>query len=590
MKTASLPTFVFLLLSTMGAWAQQAPILAVDAAIGSPAAIAADASGNVYFVSNNNNRVFKVDQNGILTTVAGTSVAGYSGDGGLATNAELNGPMGLAVDSAGNLYIADSANNRVRRVSPSGVIATVAGNGTPGYSGDGGPAADAELNSPTDLAIDGSGNLYISHYVSIVSVMFDTVVRKVSQVTGIIATAAGGCPPDSCVMLINPGVSATEVELSGTAIAVDEAGTLYVCGNYTLDFIDEFSPAGTFVTSFDGVLGPTNVAVDRAGNLYMVDGCQVYSVYITGYVNPAYELMVVAGNGQCSYSGDGGLAVNAGISPAAIAFDGAGNLYIADSGNQRVRKVSSDSGIITTIAGATGLAISAVVSGASFLPGIVPNSWVTIYGTNLSPVTDYWTVVTGQFPTQVDGVSVSVSGQPAYVEYVSSGQINVLAPDTGTGTMQVTITNELGTTPAFSATSAIYGPAFFLWANQYAVATYTDYNYAVKNGAIGGVTTVPPKPGDVVILWGTGFGPTTPVAPPGEEVPANAIYSTTDNVTITIGEVPATVYSAVLSPGFAGLYQVAIQIPLSLANGDYPVVATVNGTQSPDSTLITIQQ
>jgi uncharacterized protein (TIGR03437 family) len=155
--------------------------------------------------------------------------------------------------------------------------------------------------------------------------------------------------------------------------------------------------------------------------------------------------------------------------------------------------------------------------------------------------------------------------------------------------MQVTVTNGLGTTPAVAATSAIDGPAFFLWDNQYAVATYTDYTYAVKNGAIAGLTTVPAKPGDVLILWGTGFGPTTPAATPGQEVPSTATYSTSDPVTVTVGGISATVYGAALAPGFAGLYQVAIQVPTSAAAGDQPIVATVGGVSSPSTTLLTVQ-
>jgi len=165
----------------------------------------------------------------------------------------------------------------------------------------------------------------------------------------------------------------------------------------------------------------------------------------------------------------------------------------------------------------------------------------------------------------------------------------VVAPNIGTGAMQVTVTNGGVTSPAFSATSATYGPAFFLWAYKYAVATYQNYTYAVQNGVIAGQTTVPAKPGDVLILWGTGFGPTTPAAPAGEVVPTTATYLTSDTVTVTIGGINAAVYGAALTPGFAGLYQVAIQVPPSATSGDQPIVATVGGVSSPSTTLITVQ-
>jgi uncharacterized protein (TIGR03437 family) len=224
---------------------------------------------------------------------------------------------------------------------------------------------------------------------------------------------------------------------------------------------------------------------------------------------------------------------------------------------------------------------------------MAPNSWITIGGNNLSSVTDTWNnaIVNGKLPTKLDGVSVLVNGQPGYIYYVSSGQINLVAPDIGAGTMQVTVTNDVGTSPAFSAASTTFGPAFFLWAGKYAVAThYPDYSLAVKEGTFTGVTTVAAKPGDVLILWGTGFGPTTPAAPVGVELPSNTTYSTTGQVSVTIGGNAAVMYGAALAPGFAGLYQVAIQVPLSLANGDYPVVATAGGVSSPSSALLTVQQ
>jgi uncharacterized protein (TIGR03437 family) len=232
-----------------------------------------------------------------------------------------------------------------------------------------------------------------------------------------------------------------------------------------------------------------------------------------------------------------------------------------------------------------------IVSGASYQAGIVPNSWITIYGTNLSPVTDTWAnaVVNGNLPQSLDKVSVSVGGQPAYVEYVSPTQINVLAPNVSPGNVEVTVTNPNGTSAPVTAVALASEPAFFQWGN-YAVATRTDYSLAVKNGTFSGVTTVPAKPGDTIILWGTGFGPTTPAAPTGVVVPSTTSYLT-GTVTVTVGGVAASVYgnAAALTSGDTGLYQVAIQIPATLADGDYPVIATVSGAQSPSTVLITVQ-
>jgi uncharacterized protein (TIGR03437 family) len=232
-----------------------------------------------------------------------------------------------------------------------------------------------------------------------------------------------------------------------------------------------------------------------------------------------------------------------------------------------------------------------VVNGASFQPGISPGSWITINGTNLSPQTDTWVnaIVKGALPTTLDGVSVMVGDQAAYIEYVSPTQINAVVPNVPAGTVPVTVTTSSGTSQAVTVQLSAEQPAFFQW-GTYAVATRQDFSLAVKNGTFPGTTTVPAKPGDVIILWGTGFGPTSPSAPAGQETPSTTTYNTATTVSVTVGGKPATVYGAALAPGYAGLYQVAIQIPASLTNGDYPVVATIAGAQSPSTTLITVQK
>jgi uncharacterized protein (TIGR03437 family) len=152
----------------------------------------------------------------------------------------------------------------------------------------------------------------------------------------------------------------------------------------------------------------------------------------------------------------------------------------------------------------------------------------------------------------------------------------------------VTVTTANGTSQAAITQLSAETPAFFQW-GTYAVATRQDFSYAVKNGAIAGLTTVPAKPGDVIILWGTGFGPTSPAAPAGMQTPSTTTYNTATTASVTVGGKPATVYGAALAPGYAGLYQIAIQIPAGLANGDYPIVATIAGASSPSTALITVQ-
>ena len=235
-------------------------------------------------------------------------------------------------------------------------------------------------------------------------------------------------------------------------------------------------------------------------------------------------------------------------------------------------------------------AITSVVNTAGSQSGFAPGAWFSVFGSNLSPVTDNWAnyIVNGALPTTLDGVSVTVNGQPAYVQYISSTQINAVAPDIATGTAQVVVNSPNLASASSTAVAQTVQPAFFQW-GDYAVATHEDYSDAVKNGTFS-QSTVPAAPGEVIVLWGTGFGPTTPAAPVGAEVPSDTIYNTASPVTVTLGNTPAIVYGAALAAGLAALYQVAIQIPESLADGDYPIVASVAGAQSPAGVLLTVQR
>jgi uncharacterized protein (TIGR03437 family) len=160
----------------------------------------------------------------------------------------------------------------------------------------------------------------------------------------------------------------------------------------------------------------------------------------------------------------------------------------------------------------------------------------------------------------------------------------------GSGPLQVIVTNSVGASTPATVTSNQYGPAFFLWPGSQPAATRLDSSLAAKNGTFAPAPTVPAKPGDVIVLWGTGFGPTTPPAPSGAAVPADQTYLTSTLPTVTINNIPPTVYGAALAPGYAGLYQVAIQVPTSLGNGDWPVMASISSVQSASSTLLPIQQ
>ncbi len=178
---------------------------------------------------------------------------------------------------------------------------------------------------------------------------------------------------------------------------------------------------------------------------------------------------------------------------------------------------------------------SGVSNGASFSPGIVPNSWITIKGSQLASTTDTWNnaIVNGALPTTLDGVNVSVGGKPAYIYFISPTQINALAPNVDAGSTQVTVTNGSGTNVTATATVQSAQPAFFLW-GDYAVTTHTDNTWAVQSGFFPGVTTKPAKPGETIVLWGTGFGATKPAVPVGVATPSDQLYATASPVTVTL--------------------------------------------------------
>jgi uncharacterized protein (TIGR03437 family) len=305
----------------------------------------------------------------------------------------------------------------------------------------------------------------------------------------------------------------------------------------------------------------------------------------------------VLGTANLQTSGSGvHVSTSASITTSSLAA-GAHTLQAAYPGNGLYGPSTSQYTQVIQGGGAAGPGIAAngVVNGASFQPGIAADSWVTILGTNLAPTTDNWgnSVINGTLPTGLDGVSVTMDGKFAYISYISPGQINVLAPDLSPGPVTVTVTTPNGAVSVSTVTASLYGlygPAFFLWPGNQAVATRTDFSPAAKSGSIAGAVTVPAKPGDTIILWGTGFGPTNPAAPVGVVVPLGQIYTTATTPAVTINNVPAMVLSAVLAPGFAGLYQIAIQVPNTLTNGDWPIQASIGGVSSPSNVLLTVQQ
>ena len=314
-----------------------------------------DGAGNLYIADEGNHRIRKVDAaTGTISTIAGTGEWGYGGDGGPATQAELRYPSAVTVDGAGSFYIADSGNHRIRKVSAfTGTINTIAGTGEWGYSGDGGPAIEAQLGYPQGVTVDGAGNLYIADF-------HNNRIRKVDAATGTINTIAGtgewGYSGD--------GGPATRAQLGyPEGVAVDGAGNLYISDsrNNRIRKVSAFTGtistiAGTGEWGYSGDGGPAieaqlrypeGLTVDGAGNLYIADGRLVRKVDAT-----TGTISTIAGTGEWGYGGDGGPAIEAQLRyPSGLTVDGAGNLYIADGSNYRIRKVDVCTGTINTIAG-----------------------------------------------------------------------------------------------------------------------------------------------------------------------------------------------------------------------------------------------
>jgi len=303
----------------------------------------------------------------------------------------------------------------------------------------------------------------------------------------------------------------------------------------------------------------------------------------------------VAGDGVEGYGGDGGPALDAALNvPRSVSVAPNGNVYIGDFGNNRVRMLTSAVAANTPMIDNGG-----VVSASDFgeFTSVSPGSWIEIYGASLATASRPWATsdFTGNSaPTSLNGTKVTIDGQPAFVEYISPGQVNVQVPSTvppgiqlmtvtapgGTSSTYQIVVNEIE--PGFDAP-----PALKVGGTQYVAALFSDGSYALPTGAIPGVSSHPASPGDALVLYGVGFGAVTPSIPAGEIV--QQLNQLAASFSISIGGVPAAVSYAGLAPDYIGLYQFDVKVPQVAAGGAVPVTFTLGGTGGTQTLYIAVQ-
>jgi uncharacterized protein (TIGR03437 family) len=565
---------------------------ATIAELNDPNGVAVDTAGNLYIAEFMNQRVRKVAADGTITTVAGTGVAGFSGDGGPATAARLNEPFRVVLDKAGNLYISDYGNFRVRKVALDGTITTIAGNGNASSGGDGGPAVSASIDSPGDLALDSAGNLFITSG-AFVGDGNANVIRKVTP-AGLIATVAG----NGTAGYSGDGGPATSAALHAPeGLAIDNAGDLFISDQFNQrirkvshGIITTVAGVGLAGYAGDGgparnaeLSGPAGLSFDASGNLYIADrdNNRIRVLLTNGTIS------TVAGTGNAAYTGDGVAAAIAALSsPRSLAM-WRGAFYVADAGNQRVRLLTP------APPGPPSVAPDGIVPVYSSSNTIEPGSLISIYGSNLGTGAVSWN---GDFATTLGGTSVTVNNRPAYPWFVSSSQINLQAPDDDTrGLVNVVVTTPAGTA-ASTVTLAQFAPSFSLLDGEHVTGILLrpdgsgaygggTYDIVGPTGTSLGYKTVAAKAGDILTLFGTGFGPTDPAVPAGKAYSGEA--ATTSSVQLLIDNIPvAPAFSGIASPG---LYQINVRIPAGLGVGDVPLRAIVGGIETPTGVVLSLQ-
>ena len=557
---------------------------ATSAMLAFPYGVAADSAGNLYIADSGNKRVRKVSS-GIITTIAGNGSENYSGDGGSASQAQLGGPSGAAFDSARNLYFADLKNNRIRRISPDGTINTVAGNGIPGFSGDGGRATDAQLNflsvDRAAVAVDAAGNLYVAD-------VRNSRIRKISP-DGIITTAVATQGQDVAVdtagniflaesgsiRKISPAGVITILAQGNGPLAVDSSDNLYFSANAYPNYgIRRISPSGATTSVWAGggtglySGGISGLALDPVGGVYFASVTSVFKV------SSAITADTIGGNGNTGYSGDGGPALSAQLNVSGLAVDSLGNVYVTDSADNVIRLLKPSQPIVLP---APSLTTGSVANGATYIAGgLVPGSWALVKGSNLSSVRRIWADpdfvdLGNNLPTTLSGVQVKVNNLPAVVYYIDPGQITFQVPNGISGTASVQVFNNGQASNVVTGAAVTAAPGILpliINGTNYPLGIFLDGKLAGDPSIGSGFRKA--KPGENLQLYVTGLMPT----------PAGVLI-----IPQSVSGVKVTVGSITVDAPFAGLagvgeFYINFNVP-NLPDGAYAITVSVNGVSSP---------
>jgi uncharacterized protein (TIGR03437 family) len=547
-----------------------------------PQGLAFDLAGNLLIADSGNNLIRRLSGNGIITTVAGSGAAGYSGDGGPATAATLRNPTAVAVDAAGDIYIADTNNNVIRRVDTNGNISTVAGTGTPGYNGDGSPATAYELYLPSAVAAGPSCSLYIG----------DTSNQRVRQLwpsanytissnpSGLQVTIDGKPATTPAVAPLLPG---TQHTISAPSVQPGAAGVQYLFSGsqqVSVSCVAAASVALSFQTQY-----ALTVASDHGGTVSPGAGWQNSGASVTLTATPQAGYVFSGWEGACT---------------------GTGACTIAMNGPKSVKADFSTATALSPAVSSAGV----VGAGLSTPPvnALSPNGIAIAFGSGFAPagalsVLTASNLVNGNISTEMDGVCVLVGLTEAPILAVTPTQVNFQAPQgIQPGSTSVQVVTGCGTAnPVKSAAQTVAvqtaTPEFFYFTQSSsgqnpiaAVDATTGVNVGTP-GLLAGATFAPAKPGDIVTLYATGLGLTNPSFAAG--VLPGAAAAITGAFQISVGSTALAstdVLYAGVAPGSAGLYQINIRVPASTPDGDQPVAMKVNGIASPLGGYIAVKQ